>query len=258
MILTTDATPFEPVEQVLSPLAELLARATLITTEQIPDWGESQNWEYDESNLDGVSPGWNASAEDIESVLDDERSQAAREVATATEELIEDEELNRWEDAVASILLLLLLGSYGLGKGGRPRISASDLVYLQNRFRNQLTFLRQFSEAILQGQLSANQVRARAGYYSSDGRLGYDEGFRSGYLSSGWQWERNVLAIAEHCPGCLEATAMGWQPIGTLSPLGSRQCKFNELCHWEFSNSIERPTDSVGLRSFVVQGWGWL
>ena len=258
IIIKADAAPFEPTEQQLKPLSELLNVAVQITVQSIPQWGEDRGWTYDVSNLNGLKPGWDATAEDIQSLLDDERSQAAQQIREATEQLLENEDINSWEDEIAAIILLLLLGAYGLGKGGQEQISASDLDYLQVRLRNQLTFLRGFAEAILAGQLTPNQIRARAVYYSSDSRLGYDQGLRVGYQLAGWNWERNILAIAEHCPGCLEETAKGWQPIGTLSPLGSRECRFNELCHWEFSSSIEQPGDEVRLRSFVMDRWGWL
>ena len=257
-VAALDATPYEPEGQQLPPIAELLAVATAITVDAVPDWGTDKNWEFSLDNLDGVKPGWDATAENILSTLDDERSQANEAISVVTDELLEDGDLSKWENAVAAILLAFLLGAYGLGKGGRAQVSAADIEYLRARLRNQLTYLRGFSDGILQGTLTPAQIRARAGYYPSDSRLGYDEGLRAGYRSAGWRWELNVLAAAEHCPGCLDATAQGWQPIGTLVSLGSRECRHNELCHWEFSNSVERPTDTVGLRSFVVDGWGWL
>ena len=252
------ADPFQPIEQSLPPLAELLQIVAQITVESIPDWGIERGWEFDEENLDGVSPGWNVSGEAIESLVDDERSKAGEEIREVTDQLLEDEDISRWEDAIVVILFGLLLGAYGLGKGGREQISASDVAFLQSRLRNQFTFLRGFGEAILQATLTPNQIRARAGYYASDSAIGYTEGFRSGYQAAGWRWELNVLSAVEHCPGCLDAAAQGWQPIGTLPPLGTRECRFNEQCSWQFSDSIERPADRVRLRSFVMDKLGWL
>jgi hypothetical protein len=36
--------------------------------------------------------------------------------------------------------------------------------------------------------------------------------------------EENQLHPAEHCQSCLDEAARGWVPIGTLIPIGQRDC----------------------------------
>lgn len=46
--------------------------------------------------------------------------------------------------------------------------------------------------------------------------------------------ERRVLGIADHCPDCLEYAKRGWQPIGTLPPIGDSVCVTNCHCVFEY------------------------
>lgn len=40
----------------------------------------------------------------------------------------------------------------------------------------------------------------------------------------------------DHCPECPNDAALGWQPIGTLRPIGDRECGVLCLCHFEYSD----------------------
>jgi hypothetical protein len=54
----------------------------------------------------------------------------------------------------------------------------------------------------------------------------------------GYTMEENILAPAEHCEGegsCVEETAKGKVPIGTLLPIGTRKCLTNCKCRIEYS-----------------------
>lgn len=47
--------------------------------------------------------------------------------------------------------------------------------------------------------------------------------------------ERRVLGAAEHCVDCIRYAEMGWQPIGTLPPIGQQSaCMVNCKCHFEY------------------------
>ena len=50
----------------------------------------------------------------------------------------------------------------------------------------------------------------------------------------GFTEELNVLGVAEHCQGCIDEAARGWVPIGTLVPIGQRQCLSNCACRYIF------------------------
>ena len=53
--------------------------------------------------------------------------------------------------------------------------------------------------------------------------------------------EQNILDafVERHCSECPELSDLGWQPIGTLPPIGLRECGSNDRCHFEFTNLEE-------------------
>lgn len=72
-------------------------------------------------------------------------------------------------------------------------------------------------------------------------------------------YERNILGVADHCrnyddprgnkitEGCIEVTAAGWKPIGTLPNVGERTCKSRCLCSMQYSIM---PPDVAMLKGF--------
>lgn len=78
-------------------------------------------------------------------------------------------------------------------------------------------------------------LRTRMGMYGSAGwgTLQGVYGIRAGMM--GFQFEENVLGVAEHCEGCIAETAKGRVPIGTLVPVGDRDCLSNCKCRIVFS-----------------------
>ena len=58
--------------------------------------------------------------------------------------------------------------------------------------------------------------------------------------NSGFTLYRNELGANEdHCTGgrsCQSVTAEGLQPVGSLTPIGSRTCLSNCLCSWRYYN----------------------
>lgn len=51
--------------------------------------------------------------------------------------------------------------------------------------------------------------------------------------------EHLVLGDAEHCEQCLADNARGFVPIGTLGPIGSRECRTNCACRFVYRNSAD-------------------
>jgi hypothetical protein len=64
---------------------------------------------------------------------------------------------------------------------------------------------------------------------------GLNELNRTMAASEGNRFEENVLSDADHCGGCVEETAKGRVPIGTLVPVGQRDCLANCKCLLLFS-----------------------
>lgn len=120
-------------------------------------------------------------------------------------------------------------GLAALGIGAAPQPAVVDQV---NR---QAGFLARFRDEVANAeQLLDGTAVARAGQYAhAVWGLGANV-FRYRMLLLGRTMERGVLGIADHCNGCLERSAKGWVPIGTLKPIGATECRALCHCHFEF------------------------
>ncbi len=99
----------------------------------------------------------------------------------------------------------------------------------------QMQWLSMLVADILSGRQPLNSsLLRRLSMYAGAGWSSLQEMQQMMALQMGYTQERNILAPAEHCGGCLEETGKGWVPIGTLVPVGSRDCLSNCLCHLEF------------------------
>ena len=99
---------------------------------------------------------------------------------------------------------------------------------------------------ILSGKqpMSPAQFAARAESYADSAWQGAQRIERSAVQSGDIQrWERRVVGHpkTEHCTDCPPLAAMGWQPIGTLPPIGDSECGHLCLCHFVYSDAAEKP-----------------
>lgn len=143
--------------------------------------------------------------------------------------------LKAWQRTMMIEIKNAHIVSAALGQGGFNAVTREDLFRIGRRVRREYGYLKGFAADIASGaqRLDGTMLRraeqyvkaARTTYYGeraiiADG-LGYDE-------------ERNVLAIADHCIGCRDEAGRGWVPRGTLSEPGTRDCLRNCLCHIEY------------------------
>lgn len=92
-----------------------------------------------------------------------------------------------------------------------------------------------FNDVLSSRQKLDGSLARRSGMYSGAGWSALFEFWRWLARSEGKQYEENVLGDAEHCGGCVEETAKGKVPIGTLVPVGQRTCLSNCRCVLIFS-----------------------
>ncbi|MCW5941996.1 MAG: hypothetical protein KIS66_07175 [Fimbriimonadaceae bacterium] len=108
--------------------------------------------------------------------------------------------------------------------------------------KEQYRYLRSFSADVALGIVPrTSAIRARARLYAESARRTHFETERRLMAGRGYVEERSVLGIADHCDGCLEEAGKGWRPIGTLSPIGGRDCKARCRCHF-----VYRKADALG------------
>lgn len=125
-----------------------------------------------------------------------------------------------------------------LAHGGRSQMGPAEWGQVGQRIRTQYAYARQMIGDILDGRQRVNgRLDARARQYGQAARATYERIRGPQSAGAGMQFERNVLGAAEHCDSCVNQTAQGWVPIGTLVPVGSRSCRGNCRCTISYSRT---------------------
>jgi hypothetical protein len=133
-----------------------------------------------------------------------------------------------------------------LAKGGKNAMTAADYGRVGNEIKRQYQYLRRFAEDIAFGKpVDRNDPNSPRVPYPLDGRAAmranlYTQSGRQTYHTvelrerqrQGFTEYRNIRAASDSCEGCMAATRAGWVPIGTLKPIGQRDCLSSCKCSW--------------------------
>jgi hypothetical protein len=150
----------------------------------------------------------------------------------------------QWQAGMTGEIKSSHLAGSALARGGFDHLSPAENGWTGQRIRAQYEYLSKFAEQIASGQQPLDGTAlARAEMYGEAGRSTHREMVRRMGRQAGDGWEVNRLGATDSCPGCLGATAAGVVPIGTLVPVGGRDCRTN--CHC----TIETLTDAEAGRS---------
>lgn len=175
----------------------------------------------------------------VNEALDDVIRQATANMRSLTERLAAgDLSIAQWQAQMAVEIKTVHLVAASVGRGGWRQMSQADYGWVGQRIRGQYAYLKGFAEQIGTGQQPLGaQAEARAELYGNASRATQREMERRIGAQMGDAWEQNVLGIADSCNGCLDATDQGWVPIGTLPPIGTRDCQVNCHCVIETSRT---------------------
>jgi hypothetical protein len=178
-----------------------------------------------------------------ERTVRNELDQTLRNVATHVDELGREllagsRSLESWQqemrDAVKSTHLL----SGALAKGGWAQLTPADYGRIGNRIRREYDFLNGFATEVALGVQPLNgRLLVRARLYAQSARSTYERVRQAEMIAAGFDEERNILGPADHCTDCLFMSVIGWQPVGTLIPIGERQCGPNCRCRVAYRRS---------------------
>lgn len=141
-----------------------------------------------------------------------------------------------WQAGMMSQMKLLHLGAAMVGRGGRAQMTQSDWGWTGSQIRQQYVFMRNFATEVATGLTPMDgRLVNRAVMYAEAAR-GTQRGMMGRVaLNNGREEERNHLGGAErHCSECPSLSAMGWVPIGTLPPIGSRACLSRCKCSMQY------------------------
>jgi hypothetical protein len=135
------------------------------------------------------------------------------------------------------------LGSAVLAKGGWAQMSPGDYLKAARAIKEQYKYFRKYVKQLEKG---ANLNKRRVMMYANSGRSHFYDVELDLMISRGYDQERSILGVAEHCSDCIEEAGKGWVPIGTLKRIGRRKCLSNDQCRMVYRKKAKRTTRKGG------------
>lgn len=175
----------------------------------------------------------------LESVMD----ASALRMDLLSQNLIAGEiNLAQWQSGMMQQIKLAHTAAAASANGGWAQMTQSDWGFTGQLIRTQYDHLRNFAQQIESGkQPLNNRVLMRADLYG--------QAARGTYEAQRQRFEVNVNAVEEerrilekdgaNCAGCLDQADLGWQPVGTLDPIGAEECGVNCRCEFEYRRAGE-------------------
>jgi hypothetical protein len=141
--------------------------------------------------------------------------------------------LDAWHAEMRVAIKDIHVYSGALARGGFAQLTQKDLGRIGQLIRYEYDRLYGFALEISTGAVKLDgRLSDRATQYGEAGRHSYELIRRQVMIEAGMTREWNVLHPADHCEGvgsCIEQTARGKVPIGSLIPVGDRRCL--RRCH---------------------------
>lgn len=146
-----------------------------------------------------------------------------------------DISLGEWEMGMREIVKTTHVVNAAAARGGWDQLTVEDLAMVSGRVARDYNYLDGFAGEVSAGFQSVDGMTPRALLYSRGGRATYHQIESVVAATEGEATEeRSILHPADHCEDCLNMAELGWQPIGTLIPIGERQCVGNCQCSMDY------------------------
>lgn len=171
----------------------------------------------------------------VRGALDVALDRASEEVADLTTSLRDgDITLSKWQREMMDQVKAANMNAASLAKGGYGQMGSEDWGRVGGRVRREYEFLRNFAQQIDEGEVPLDgRAVNRAKMYVQGSRQTFHRTERLEMQKRGYNQEKNILGVAEHCSECVALTTRGddgWVPIGTLPEIGTRICLGNCKC----------------------------
>lgn len=146
--------------------------------------------------------------------------------------------VDAWQVGVRQSLKDSHLYAAAAARGGWAQLAPADILRAGREIGAQYRYLQALARDIASGKVPIDgRLAMRVRLYAQSARATYHatERIEQRDRNSATQ-ERNMRAALDSCATCLDVTARGWVPIGTLPLPGSsdRVCRQNCKCHLEY------------------------
>lgn len=153
-----------------------------------------------------------------------------------------------WQQGMATLITERQEVAMLLANGGENFVTLSDWQFVQAKTQEQLAYLEKFAKDVADNpeKWLNGRLDARMDLYRESGYASLQDYWRQQAIEDGMEEERRVLGVADHCDGCLDQAALGWQPIGTLDAIGDEECNMHCRCEFEYrkAGDGEQATNS--------------
>lgn len=158
--------------------------------------------------------------------------------------------LAEWQTQMARELKVMHTAAAASANGGWAQMNQSDWGATGQMIRRQYEYLQGFANDIASGKQPLNgRFLVRAQMYADAPRSTFEQ-MRRRYEANrnGQTVEKRVLGYAEHCGDCVEYAGRGWQPIGTLPPIGASVCRVK--CKCKFVYGVVGPDGRIIAQTY--------
>jgi hypothetical protein len=193
-------------------------------------------WNETAGRYINLSTGRFISPSEVRDALETVMDASAIRMNNITQQLVDGSvSMAEWQSTMMEQIKVAHTAAAASARGGWAQMSQSDWGAAGRMIRTQYEKLNGFAEQVASGKQKLNgQALMRADLYADAPRGTFEE-MRRRYetMQNGAEEERRNLGEADHCDGCLDQAELGWQPVGTLDPIGGEECLTR--CHCKFS-----------------------
>lgn len=162
-----------------------------------------------------------------------------RRISALTERLRTGKlQLHEWETQMQAEIKALHVAVGTVAHGGQPNMGPREYGALGRALRDEYAYLRRFAIDIAAGVQPLNGILGtRASLYVEAARATFWRETTRVQRAQGARRARWVLSAADHCTGCVAVAALGFQPLDSLPPIGSQDCRSRCRCDLEYQQA---------------------
>jgi hypothetical protein len=143
--------------------------------------------------------------------------------------------LDQWEIEMRATVKNAHILSTALARGGIDRLTPADYGRIGAVVKREYGYLGTLADQLDIGiQPTDGRFMVRVQMFVRSGRRTFEATRTVEAQTRGFTEERSVLHPADHCIECVDQASIGWGPIGTLLPIGDRECLSNCQCTMDY------------------------